>query len=170
MPNHVINEVTFKDVSAEEQEAILLAACNQEGEVDFSVLAPAPLNMWMGNVGQQHERAFGRTGLDWAKENWGTKWNAYSHQPTQRSDSAITLIFETAWRPPYPWLAALLNRLSLPFEHHWLDEGASRARSGRFEVDGRFGPEWTEAEADDEAHRRLHKLHWGVESFEDEDA
>ena len=170
MPNHVINELIFRNVNADQQDAIIAAACDAEGKVDFSVLVPAPLNMWNGNVGSEHEKAFGRTGLDWNRANWGTKWNAYSHQATERTDDTLVLRFETAWSPPYPWLAAVLNKLSLPFEHNWLDEGASRGRAGRFSIEEKWGPEWKETEADDQLHRHLHKLHWGVEQFEDEEA
>jgi hypothetical protein len=168
MPNHVINELIFRNVDAAQQEAICAATCDAEGKVDFGVLVPAPLNMWMGNTGAKHEKAFGRTGLNWNRENWGTKWNAYSHKPTERTADTLTLRFETAWAPPYPWLAAVLNKLSLPFEHNWLDEGATRGKSGIFSISEKWGPEWQEDEASDEMHRHLHKLHWGVEQFEDE--
>jgi|GEM_PF-3165282 len=170
MPNHIINELVFRNVDDAAQAAIIAAACDAEGNVDFSVLVPPPLNMWMGSISQQHEQAFGRTGLDWNRQNWGTKWNAYSQQPTERIDDTLTLVFETAWAPPYPWLAAILNKLALPFEHNWLDEGRERGRAGLFTAMGKWGPEWSEADADDLTHRRLHKLHWGVEAFEDEPA
>lgn len=169
MPNHVINEIIFRGVRDEQQEAILAATCNAEGLVDFEILVPMPLNIWWGNVGTQHEKAFGATGLDWAWSNWGTKWNAYSHKPIERTDDALTLRFETAWQPPYPWLAAVFNKLSLPFEHNWLDEGAARGRTCQFSICDRMGPDWKEAEASDEIHRHLHKLHWGVEEFSDDD-
>lgn len=170
MPNHVINELIFRNVNAEQQEAIIAGVCGADGNVDFSVLVPAPLNIWNGNVGTKHERAFGETGLDWNCKNWGTKWGAYSHQETERTDDSLTFRFETAWSPPYPWLAAVLNKFSLPFDHNWLDEGAERGRKGRFSVDEKWGPEWDEEEADDALHRHLHKLHWGVEEFAEDEA
>ncbi|WP_394659930.1 hypothetical protein [uncultured Novosphingobium sp.] len=168
MPNHVINELIFRDVDAAAQQAIIAAACDAEGNVDFSVLVPSPLNVWQGNVGSQHEKAFGNTGLAWNRANWGTKWNAYSHKPTIQTADSLTLIFETAWSAPYPWLAAVMNKLSLPFDHNWLDEGAEWSVSGRFWFEPQWGPEWKEEKSSEEDHRRLHKLHWGVEQFEDE--
>ena len=168
MPNHVLNELIFYGVDAEMQSAILAQTCCGDGKVDFSILVPEPLNMWRGSVGSQHEKAFGRTGLDWNRTNWGTKWNAYSHQPTLQTDDSLTLIFETAWSPPYPWLAAVMNKLSLPFDHNWLNEGMERAVSGRFWFSEQWGPEWKEEPSPEDTHRRLHKLHWGVEQFEDE--
>lgn len=167
MPNHIINELIFRNVGSDQQESILAALCNGEGQVDFNILVPCPLNVWMGNVSKAHEEAFGQTGLGWNRENWGTKWNAYSQQTTERADDTITLRFETAWAPPYPWLAAVFNKLLLPFEHNWLDEGASRGWSATFWTDEHWGPEWKQEPASDEMQRHLHKLHWGVEQFEE---
>jgi hypothetical protein len=170
VPNHVINELVFRGVDAGQQQAIVSAACDSQGKVDFGILVPMPLNIWMGSVGSEHERAFQNTGLDWARVNWGTKWNAYSHKPTEVEDEMLTLRFETAWAPPYPWLAAMLNKLSLSFQHNWLDEGAARGRTGTFKLDERWGPIWDEDEASDAMHRHLHKLHWGVEEFAEDEA
>lgn len=173
MPNHVVNELIFRDVSKEAQDQILAVAMNKDGEVDFEVLVPAPLNIWWGSVGSRHEKAFQDTHLDWARRNWGTKWNAYSHKPVARTADSLTLTFETAWRPPYGWLAALVNKLALSFDHNWLDEGASRGVAGRFEVtasDSIMGPvNWTEEPCGDEMQRHLHFLHWGVEEFPPEE-
>lgn len=173
MPNHVINELIFRSVDTAAQDRILAAACNADGKVDFAVLVPPPLNLWMGSVGSEHERAFGRTGLAWNRENWGTKWNAYSHKAIERTPDCLILRFETAWSPPYPWLAAIFNDLNLSFDHNWLDEGAERGVSGTFLADdgttSSWGPEWKESPASEDIHRHLHKLHWGVEEFEPED-
>jgi hypothetical protein len=169
MPNHVINEIIFRQVDHDTQTNIVGGACNA-GRVDFGILVPSPLNLWMGSVGSEHEKKFKRTSLDWNRENWGTKWNAYGDDPhIERGRDTLTLRFQTAWSPPYPWLAALLNKFGLPFEHNWLDEGCERAVSGQFRPDGRNGgPEWSETRASDEMQRHLHKLLWGVEEFADE--
>lgn len=177
MPNHCINEIIFCSVDKAKQAEITAVLCDASGKVDFDVLVPAPLNMWWGSVGQKHEKAFRRTHLDWARENWGTKWNAYSHQPTEATDDSITFRFETAWGPPYPWLAAVFNRFKLSFEHNWLSEGGEPATHGifdwsKFEGDG-FADPWTEEQITDEKsplHRHLHKLLWGVEEFENDAA
>lgn len=169
MPNHVINELAFRDVTTERQDNILSAVCNSEGLVDFQILVPIPLNIWLGSTTSEHEKAFRSTWYNWNRENWGTKWNAYSHKPTERTEDSLFLRFETAWAPPYPWLAAVFNKTGISFEHNWLDEGAVRARTGRFFTSDIFGPEWKEQDATDEIHRHLHKLHWGVEEFTDDD-
>lgn len=165
MPNHVINELIFRGVDTVGQDAILAATTNDEGKVDFGILVPMPINRWQGDVGSEHDKAFGPSGMVWARENWGTKWNAYSMKPIERTDDTLTLRFETAWAPPYPWLAAVLNSFERPFEHNWLDEGRERGRSGVFTFDQKWGPQWSEADATDEMHRHLHKLHFGVEEF-----
>lgn len=172
MPNHVLNELVFRDISEEAKDKIVSAIVDENEDVDFSILVPIPKNVWMGNVGQRHEKAFKRTGLDWMRENWGTKWNAYSTQPVEWSEGVLTIIFETAWSPPYPWLAAVFNTLAIPFDHNWLDEGCARGVCGKFTPnptsDYRID-EWREEPCDDATQRRLHKLHWGVEEFPEEE-
>lgn len=170
MPNHVINEIIFSGVDSIAESQIMAAACDSDGKVDFNLLVPMPAHIWRGNVGKVHTDTFGPAciGLDWARQNWGTKWNAYSHKPIERTLDTLTLRFETAWSPPYPWLVALFNTCG-GFVHNWLDEGASWSKTGLFVKDGKFGDEWKEADADEVLHRHLHKLHWGVEQFEDED-
>jgi hypothetical protein len=174
MPNHVMNELIFRDVNVAKQNEIIAKLCNAEGKVDFNILVPIPLNIWMGNVGLSHERAFGKgTGLDWCREHWSTKWNAYSHMETKRTDATLTLRFETAWSQPYRWLVAVFNSLRCSFDHNWLDEGRERGVSGKWDFtaikDGEYRNPWTEEPCSDEMQKYLHKLHYGVEVFEDEE-
>lgn len=170
MPNHVINELVFTDLTEADRDRVVTAIYAGDN-VDFEILVPMPLNMWWGAVGSNHEAAFKRTGLDWARENWGTKWNAYRSVAPEWADGVLTIRFQSAWSPPYPWLAAVFNKLNLPFAHNWLDEGAERGWIGTFSIDEPiWGIEWKEVEATDEMQRHLHKLLWGVEQFEDESA
>ena len=173
MPNHVINELIFRDVDKIAQALILNRLCDAEGKVDFQILVPVPLNIWWGNAGQRHEQAFKRTRLDWASENWGTKWNAYDQAPIEATADTLTLRFQTAWSPPYPWLAAVFNGLKCSFEHNWMSEGDDAGRCGVFDVAQAgelLGDPWQQREADEAMQRHLHLLLWGVEAFEDEDA
>jgi hypothetical protein len=172
MSNHVINEMIFRNVDEAAQARIIAATCNAEGKVDFEVLVPVPLNMWWGNEGLSHERAFGsRLSMPWARANWGTKWNAYDHRPHEISGDTLTLRFETAWTPPYPWLAAVFNSLKLDFDHNWMSEGGEPGMCGKFRVGAGdiMGDRWDEAEGDEAMQRYLHKLLWGVEKFDDEE-
>lgn len=174
MPNNVLNELIFRNTSPLRQEAIIEKLCDAKGCVDFEILVPLPLNVWWGSVGSEHERAFKRTALDWCRGNWGTKWNAYHHYPIDRTSDAVTFKFQTAWNPPYPWLAAVMNSLKCEFEHNWLSEYDNQARTAKFDFsimksDRGLGMDaWSERIADDAMQRRLHLLKWGVEKFEDE--
>lgn len=178
MPNHVINEAIFRDLNVAQIATIRTMVRNSTGEIDFNILVPMPLNIWMGDVGSKHEKAFKRTALDWCRENWGTKWNAYGideggkYKSFVETDDSVTLTFQTAWRAPYPWLAALFNFTKMTFDHNWLDEGHSRGVAGKFNYaaleDWRSGDGWTESEADDDLQKHLHKLLFGAEAFTDE--
>jgi hypothetical protein len=175
MPNFVTMEVLFRNVDAETQQRILAAACNTEGEIDFEVLLPIPLNCWKGAYSVFSAPPFPCTWHDWCSENWGTKWNACneSSEPVVRTDDSLTLQFDTAWAPPYGWLVALYNKLRLPFEYNWLFEGKDCGYSGSFDPSEVFDPdcprkgfnEWKEAECDGETRKRLCLRMYGVESL-----
>lgn len=169
MPNHVVNEIIFTGITPQQRDELLAVMLNAEGEVDFTVLLPPPLNIWNGGAGVIHEKTFPSTALDWARANWGTKWNAYSQLPVEVSEDRLRLVFETAWRPPYGWLVAVMNRCRVPFDHNWHDEGREYGRVGRFEF-GTAGfnagePLWSERDAEGDMQRHLHKLQWDVEEF-----
>ena len=171
MPNHVINEIVFTNITADQRGDILANILDDKDHIDFGILLPIPLNCWMGSVSSLHEQAFENTALDWCRQNWGTKWGAYSQEPIEDAADSLRLVFQTAWRPPYGWLCALFNRFMLPFDHNWLDEGAIVGRVGRFEpklLDDFSGNAWSERVATPKEHKRLHVLLRGVESFEDE--
>ena len=154
MPNHITNELVFKDVDQDTQKRLLEKICNEQGEVDFNVLVPMPLNIWQGNVGRVHERTFQQNGLDWSRKNWGTKWNAYSQKVTQ-TDNTLIIQFDTAWKPPYPWLAAVFNFFKVSFEHRWQDEGCTEGYCGRFDSSNN---RWHEEQASDELQIHLNTL------------
>lgn len=136
MPNHITNQIVFKQIS-EEQKDTLCEFIIRGVDVDFSLLVPAPLNLWNGSFGDSHEKAFGkRIQMEWQIENWGTKWNAYDTRPIEWVDNTLSITFDTAWRPPYPWLAAVLNKFRLSFKHHWIDEGnITEGKTGVFTAD-----------------------------------
>ncbi len=172
MPNHVINEVVFRDLSDTLVDKIASRTVDRlTKHVDFSILLPIPINCWMGSVSMADERAFKNTALDWCTQNWGTKWNAYgAHNGVEHTPSALTLRFDTAWRPPYGWLAALLNTFHLSFQHNWLSDGEAQSYAGQFVYQpghamGDF--DWREAPAPPDLRAHLHLLRWGVASFEE---
>lgn len=171
MPNHVVNELIFRDIGNDRIAEILPSLINNHDDVDFSILIPLPLNMWWGSVGSPHEKAFKRTALDWCRDHWGTKWNAYNARRPVQTGGNLILQFDTAWRPPYPWLAAIFNKFEVSFEHNWLDEWAAWGWNGVFDfskLDDICSDAWHEEKASDELQRHLHMLRWGCESFEDD--
>lgn len=179
MPNHVITEIRFSDVSAEKRAEIIGLCSGPEGEIDFETLLPPPLNVWKGSAGTRHEKAFGKQNiaLEWSRANWGTKWNAYglggvdgAYQSVVEGDGTLTLTFKTAWSTPYGWILALWHAAGVPLSYSFLDEGASSAKTGRFTAygDDMINDPWREDDATPEEHRRMHKLLWGVEEFEPE--
>jgi hypothetical protein len=174
MPNHVMNEIVFRDIGSLKQIDILQKVEGPERKIDFNVLLPMPLNIWRGNVSEKHEKAFPGNALDWCAANWGTRWNAYGidqggYRSIECADDSLTLRFQTAWSPPMGWLVALFNQFWLPFDYTYLDEGRERAIAGAFRlaVHPTDGDGWGERDVDDATHRRMHKMLWGVESFLD---
>jgi hypothetical protein len=164
MPNHVINELVF-NCSAEGRLNVWKAACNQERQVDFSILVPIPVNIWRGSVGKVHQEAFGQgmNALDWSRKNWGTKWNAYGHSAPKVDGDTLTLRFQTAWGPPYPWLVALFNTCG-GFQHNWLDEGREGGRTGIWNLADKYGESWVELDADQVMNAHLRRLLCGEQS------
>lgn len=176
MPNHVINEIVIEGDAAL-FDRVLAKVSTEQSPIDFEGLLPSPLNAWRYGQSTKHEKAFPIMEMDWTRANWGTKWNAYGldeggkYQSVVRTDNRLVLTFQTAWGAPMGWLLALHNQFKLPFSYGYLSEGGSSARVGWFKVPDNWAAEpWDEKDATPEQGRRLHKLLWGVERFEDEPA
>lgn len=163
MPNHVLNEVVIHFGDEAERDAIIAAVVGEEEQVDFRLLLPLPLNIWWGDVSAAHREAFREPALDWCAANWSTKWNAYRQEPMVENVGTLTFRFTTAWSPPLRWILALFNRFSAPVDYYYFDEGRDRARMGCFTMTAPSGPEWQEADADDETDARLKALKQGGE-------
>lgn len=120
MPNHVSHKITF----AAEKSAEVFAVVCDDGQFDFQTLVPSPPHMYHGDLSGDDEKDFPINWLSWSRENWGTKWNAYSGRCDVIGDKAI-ITFDTAWANPYPILSAFCNRFQIPFEHRYFDEGSN---------------------------------------------
>lgn len=48
----------------------------------------------------------GYSPLDWARENWGTKWNAINSERLRED----LIVFDTAWTHPFPIITELSKR------------------------------------------------------------
>ena len=129
MPNHIQNEIELVDSNA--YDAVVQTCVVEKDEFDnnlptgekiksfdFNALIPMPAHQpdltkpnpfWKGDVSSETEEAFGksRTGLDWSRFNWGTKWNAYRLELLP--DHHI-IRFQTAWSCPDPIVKAFRGR------------------------------------------------------------
>lgn len=47
---------------------------------------------------------------DWRRVNWGSKWSEHEPYVMDRTDSSLTVSFQTAWAPPEGIYQALLDK------------------------------------------------------------
>lgn len=176
MPSHSLNELRIYNTTIE---ALHGVALNDDNFVDFELLLPTPLNCWQGNEGSDHEENFPGLAMRWAIDNWGTKWNAYGeggpegrYETVVQDGDDVLLTFQTAWHLPRGWVCALFNKTDKRITASWLSEGGVAAHVEKFWIeDNMNGRQWVANEIAEGTpeHRRLHKLLWGVEEFEDEE-
>lgn len=110
MPNNVshIAEFSGKQEDVDFLLSILKTDENDNGEqwtrhIDFNNIIPQPKSLFQGGIGRkEEEETRGWNWYDWNRENWGTKWNAYS---IEREGNTIT--FDTAWASPTPVMEKL---------------------------------------------------------------
>jgi len=162
MPNYIQNEIVFGNISFF-QKRKLLKKIAKNSKIDFKILVPVPLNIWWGNTGKIHEETFKESRLDWARLNWGTKWNAIESTIISKRKKLI-LQFRTAWSPPYGWVVAVFNYSRLPFSLLWLDEGYDK---GHFEIYKKYeeplDEEWQRVEITEEQQKHIYELLRGKE-------
>lgn len=80
---------------------------NEENEeLDFYKSVPIPENIYMGNLGSEERRLYGRNNwFDWNMANLGVKWNVHdSYYEKDETKKEIKYEFETPWSPPITWL------------------------------------------------------------------
>ena len=125
MPNHIHNKLQIVG-SKEEVEAVMNYIRSEElgnNTIDFNKITKMP--DWVYGSSKEvrgislddEVKYLGNTSLDWSRENWGTKWNAYA-QPNNRNTSN-TIYFNTAWNAPL----VLISKIAVIFPnvevHHW---------------------------------------------------
>lgn len=75
-------------------------------------------------------REYGSTSwYEWAKENWGTKWNAYGQNDKRNTED--TIYFQTAWSPPLQLMAELSSKfpnVELHFDYADEDSGSNAGK------------------------------------------
>lgn len=105
MPNHV---TTIIEAPKEVIDSLYL-----DEHVDFNTVIPMPDEDSSIFTATRHDYGFGvgysmdgYSPMDWARGNWGTKWNAYD---VERPDETHVQ-FDTAWSHPVPVLEALSQK------------------------------------------------------------
>lgn len=167
MPNHVINEIILHGAKLDEVRRHLF---DKDDRLSFAVLLPLPINFWAGSVGINHEKAFPGTHLDAARKIWGTKWDAYGGPSAEDTEAGVVIRFQSAWNHPRGWVCAVFNTIRCDMTASWLSEGGRSGRVEKYLAEDRGEVRWIDETIEDGSpeHRRLHKLLWGVEEFEDE--
>ena len=122
MPEDLADFVTHNGIISRAKMALgLLPNPKELGEGDFlekldvinalnSASAPVDKND-IGNIIRaiSNYKHFGFMNWeDWAYDNWGTKWNAYSQKHESFGEDAIEFEFQTAWSHPF----ALIKKIS----------------------------------------------------------
>ena len=123
MPNNVTNKIIVFCTEYEKNkihEEIFNNKC-----IDFEKLIPVPLHIYQQDISNCDEEDFkGNTGINWKRENWFTKWNAYDGNCYFNADkNEFIIIFDTAWSIPYPIIIAFANKYKLDFILKYFDEG-----------------------------------------------
>lgn len=140
MPNHVTNILV---ISGPTPKVLTIRSfmLNEEGELDFEVLAPMPevlrtittgsttiagekVSRWIEDEAGKPRRlsaveeiAANTCGGDWYKwavSNWGTKWNAYDQDFKEvifEDTTRLECKFQTAWAMPDKWFEKLCARV-----------------------------------------------------------
>lgn len=103
MPNWVENAIELygpqRDIKA-----VAKLLIGPDGNVDFDKIVPIPEAIRLTTDGQSET---------WAREHWGTKWNAFETDlavDVAGPDSSIIGTFMTAWTPPEPVMKELSRR------------------------------------------------------------
>ncbi|TLX17094.1 hypothetical protein [Rhizobium sp. MHM7A] len=120
MPDYIINEFVFSDLSDEAIAEIEALTVNGEGIVDFNILLPLPDRL----------RGEWKDGdMEEVISIWGTKWNAQANPPFKMvkkpGDGRIILRFLTANNKPWHWMTALLAKVQTSVQYTCAGEGNS---------------------------------------------
>lgn len=168
MPNHVQNEIIFENINQKKIKEILAKVFNKkENRIDFNILVPQPLNIWKGTISTMHEEAFPSNSLEWNKQNWGTKCNAYDSNILFNKNKLI-LKFKTAQNPPRGLVVAIFNYFKLPFKHLWINESNDIAYIDTYKVDKEFRNNWVCEKANQEQQKYMYQLLYGGDGNDNE--
>lgn len=140
MPNHITNKL--KVVGNEEQvKEVMEFIKNDElglGSIDFNKITPMPRWIYgsspdVQGISREDIAKWGEknTSLEWARNNWGTKWDAYGQDDSRNNEN--TIYFMTAWNG----VPALIQKIAWIFpnvtlEYSFADEDLGSNNNGIF--------------------------------------
>lgn len=141
MPNHITNKLKIVGSSEQVKEVLefIMSDSLGCGTVDFNKITPMPKWVYgsspdVKGITLADELKWGKENvcLDWARKNWGTKWNAYS-QPDKRN-TEDTIYFQTAWNG----VPDLISKIAWIFprvtiEYSFADEDTGSSNCGVYQ-------------------------------------
>lgn len=159
MPNHVTNKVRIEGPSellAEIRDFVngvdSTDGSSKEEPFCFDKIVPMPKHIFRGNLGEKERKEHGKDNwYDWSRENWGTKWGAYSHEEVVEEDDTIIFQFDTAWSLPEPIYIALSEKYpSVYITVEVIDEGWGFAGTVFYHNGEMIDEDWLECDANND--------------------
>jgi len=107
MPNHIYQKLKIDNWNDEKALTNLKQQIfNEKGELDFNKIIPQPENIFNGSLGEKEKQMCLEEKRpnwhDWNRENWNTKWGAYSFELNEDNENTLSFDFQTAWNVPTP--------------------------------------------------------------------
>jgi len=96
MPNHCFNCVRVTG-TPDDITAVTALLVTPDDTITFTKIVPEP-------------EGLGDGWYDWRITHWGTKWDAYDCDLTERDVDMLVFSCSTAWTPPEPIVLALRDR------------------------------------------------------------
>ena len=126
MANDVYNIINLGNCTEETRARILESVRMEDrdpGSIDFEKVLPMPDSVYRGPLGKEELARYPgeRNWYYWAREHWGTKWNAYGFEEIPEGKGDIR--FCTAWSAAHPVVKELSAQYpDVRFELTWADE------------------------------------------------
>ena len=149
MPNHCHNDLYISGTSEDVAAVLaLIGADRNPPEFDFNALIPYPeqfaqmdaesraFGFGAKTTKEEQDKAreayvakwghdkdgFNSGGIEWKRENWGTKWGAYD--VARRDYAGVCITYQTAWSPSRQIVEALAKRFpSVTFALEYFERG-----------------------------------------------
>ena len=127
IPNHVTNQLSFRNCTEERFLEILQEIRKEDselGSIDFDKIIPQPDGLYLGDLGIEEMRKYkDNNWYDWRIKHWNTKWNAYGFKPPEFEGDTGSITFLTANCSPFPVLFRMSDRFpDVELELRYADE------------------------------------------------